>query len=183
MEREAVSRWELSSHFWAESDPPEPCNVARGFFQKCARQFDRLIADKRVKYRLQSPSSSSSSFATRSSRGRPRGPKDFGGDCHFDNTDDLSTNDANGRKDVIRTPSPLPPLCVIKQTDDRSAAAAAREIEKFGTVPFQEVSIVINMSLLFTFVNLINVRINSSINIENAIHQLILQKQWTIKST
>lgn len=53
MRRTAISQWELSDRFWAESDPPEPrAVVAETFFQKCARQLDRLTADKRVKYRL-----------------------------------------------------------------------------------------------------------------------------------
>lgn len=151
MERKAVSRWELSSHFWAESDPPEPCDAARGFFQKCARRFDRLTADKRVKYRLQSSSSSSSSLlslslaATRVA-GPARGQKKRAGGCRADNiVDDCGgTNVTDGRKDVTRVTRtlPSPPPYVIKQVDDRSAAAAAaREIEKFGTVPFREVSI------------------------------------------
>lgn len=53
MKRNAISQWELSDHFWAESDPPEPCaTAARGFLRRCARRLDRLTADKRVKYRL-----------------------------------------------------------------------------------------------------------------------------------
>jgi len=55
MRRNAISQWERADHFWAESDPPEPCAAAKSFLQKCVRRLDRLTADHRAKYRLRDP--------------------------------------------------------------------------------------------------------------------------------
>lgn len=121
MRRNAVSQWELSDHFWAESDPPEPRAAAGSFLQKCTRKFDRLMTDRRVKYRLtghhlpvEAPRESID-----------RGDSGSGG-CGRRTSD--SYNNAiiiiDDYKPVSTLPPPLPP-CVIKRADDHYAFATA----------------------------------------------------------
>jgi len=154
MKRNAISQWELSDHFWAESDPPEPCAAAKSFLQKCARQFDRLTADsRRVKYRL-TAGTPPEPAATR--RPRPMDRVHGCGCCGIDGrtagagTADnviIFVNDAirdSGSKDVtpLQRQHPRPP-CVIRRADDGYAAANATDrggTETFDTVPYREVS-------------------------------------------
>lgn len=136
MKRNAISRWELSDHFWAESDPPEPCGTrpVKGFLRKCARRLDRMAADKRVKYRLVGRGAGAPADETArggGERSRSIG-REIGRGCRASARDgdenDASVADrGNGRDDGDlgeRQP------CVIKRTD-----------ESAGSVfPYREVS-------------------------------------------
>lgn len=155
MKRNAISQWELSDHFWAESDPPEPCATGRSFLQRCARQLDRLTNDRKVKYRLAGRRRDTlPPEAARPYRVRRPPPVDqeFRGftvgqvpggrrtsHCSNNNTNYcISGKDDDCCKESHLTPMqqpPPPPLCVIKRSDDFTCAT-----ETFGTVPFREVS-------------------------------------------
>lgn len=90
MKRNAISQWELSDHFWAESDPPEPCaTAAGGFLRRCARRLDRLTADKRVKYRLHHNRADGGRRGTRSA--------DRSGGCCCGGGGSGGTDSGNGR--------------------------------------------------------------------------------------
>lgn len=143
MKRTAISRWELSDHFWAESDPPEPCGstatVKGGFLRKCARRLDRLTTDKKVKYRL-----------TNGHRGGNPAPEpqrismDRGGCCGAGGgggrraSDAAIVNHAIVVNDSELVTLPPPPACVIKMSNDLSGA---RGTDTLATFPFREVSI------------------------------------------
>jgi len=162
MKRNAISQWELSDHFWAESDPPEPCAAAKSFLQKCARQFDRLTADnRRVKYRLTAAAGGRDTMPTPATRPTrpPWGSMDRVHGCGCCGIDGRTTsaatdnaiiffnNGSDGRdyncgEDV--TPLQHPPPCVlIRRADNGYAAAIATDrgaTETFETVPYREVS-------------------------------------------
>lgn len=163
MKRNAISQWELTDHFWAESDPPEPCAAAaaaKSFLQKCARQFDRLTADdRRVKYRLSGGRDTAPKTRPRPRRsmdrvrgcgccggidGHPRtSGADDGGNAIVVFDDDWvgGSRDYRG-KDVTPLQHQHPPLCVIRRADDVYAATSAtdRGTGTFDTVPYREVS-------------------------------------------
>lgn len=168
MKRNAISQWELSDDFWAESDPPEPCATGRSFLQKCARQLDRLTTDKRVKYRLAGrrrdtlPPEAPRPYRVR--RPPPVDQEYHGYTGRIDEnfrrrTSNINYNNNNyynenktvyvpggGGDDDCCTESllsplqqpPPQPLCVIKRSDDYAGAASGTKT--FGTVPFREVS-------------------------------------------
>lgn len=138
MRRNAVSQWELSDHFWAESDPPEPRAGTRSFLQKCIRKFDGLTTDRRVKYRLtghRPPIEASRKLIDRGDGSR-------GG--HGRQTSD-SYNKAtivvnNDNKSVSTLPPSLPP-CVIKRADHHYAFASGFcDTESFENFPYHKVS-------------------------------------------
>lgn len=157
MKRNAISQWELSDHFWAESDPPEPCAAAKSFLQKCVRQFDRLTADnRRVKYRLTPVGRDTlPEPATRPPR-LPWRSMDRVHGCGCCGIDGRTTDNAiifvNDRgsgsrdyccEDVTPLQPQHPPPCVIRRADNGYAAANATDrggTETFETVPYREVS-------------------------------------------
>lgn len=133
MKRNAISQWELSDRFWAESDPPEPLaaagftsTAAKGLLRKCVRQLDRLTVDnKRAKYRLAAVTTTTK---TTTADSRPRRKSiDHDGGHRRRAPDTLFVADADD-DDKHMTPP-----CVIKRATHRT--------ETFQTVPYREVSV------------------------------------------
>ncbi|KAE9542731.1 hypothetical protein AGLY_002642 [Aphis glycines] len=153
MKRNAISQWELSDHFWAESDPPEPCAAAKSFLQKCVRQFDWLTADnRRVKYRLTSgdrdimPEPATRPRPPRRSMDRVRGCGCCGVDDRVRTTGTATDNavilvdDGSGVRDYCSkdaTPLQSPP-CVIRRADNDYATANCTDRGGTETVPYRE---------------------------------------------
>lgn len=137
MRRNAVSQWELSDHFWAESDPPEPRVAARNFLQKCARKFDRLTTDRRVKYTL---TGHSLPVEPQKSMDRVDGGRGGRGRRISDSYNNAIIVIDDDDQSVTKLPLPLPP-CVIKRADDHYAFATVfGGTDSFKNFPYHKVS-------------------------------------------